>query len=687
MFASRLCSAAGMARMRFSLPGMASLQTRWRAVLSDRSALRRANRELAAAKGEAEAKSAQLEGMLANMSDGVMLVDGEMRLRQWNALFPVRTGVPKELLRQGMTMEEILSIQARLGEFGPVDVEAEVARRMQRMRDPIPFGSIERQRPNGMAIELRRSQMPDGGFVTLYADITARKQAEVSKRLAQETAAAATAAKAEFVATVAHEVRSPLNAVINSLELLAASGLGAAQQNLVEAARGAGDALRTLISDILDIARMDAGQFRLAPEDFSLRPLLLSIIDIFRSQAAGRGQTISLSLAPDLPEALHADPRRVRQVLLNFLSNAVKFSAPGTITLAAAAETEGEWRALSLSVIDPGPRIPEAGRQRLFQPFQRLENAAASPLPGSGLGLAISERLVRLMGGRIGCEPAEEGNRFWLAIPLAPALAPVSPPETPAEHRPLNRARILVVEDVPANQLVLATMLRREGHLVDIAGSGETALAVLDRRPYDIAFLDLHLPGINGFEAAQRIRAMHGPGAQVPLVGLTAAASAETRSRCLAAGMNEMIGKPVGQRSLINALKAELRPRPGRHVEAASPAAEAPSSSLDLARLASLRRELPAGLLAHLAEECLADIAGRLPRLRDAIGGGSEAEAAAIAHSIAGTAATYGLSRLSALARELSNLAAKGGADTASLGPIEAEYRAGATTLRALLET
>ncbi|MGH7077420.1 MAG: PAS-domain containing protein, partial [Acetobacteraceae bacterium] len=305
MFASWLQSVVSTASVaKFlalrSVPGVARLGRRLGAALGRPAAVLPADRAETA--DEAEANAAQLEGMLANMSDGVSLIDGEMRLRQWNALFAVRTGLPKELLRAGMTMEEILRIQARLGEFGPVDVEAEVARRMAHVRDRTSLGVIERQRPNGMAIELRRSLMPDGGFVTLYADITARKQAEAAKRAAQEAAEAATAAKAEFVATVAHEVRSPLNAVINSLELLAQSGLGTAQQKLVEAALGAGDALSTLITDILDIARMDAGRFRLAPEDFALRPLLASIIEIFRSQAAGRGQTIALSLAPDLPE-------------------------------------------------------------------------------------------------------------------------------------------------------------------------------------------------------------------------------------------------------------------------------------------------------------------------------------------------------------------------------------------------
>ncbi|MDA8050754.1 MAG: PAS-domain containing protein [Rhodospirillales bacterium] len=662
---------------------------RSRAILRDREELRQANRALAAAKAEAEAKTAQLEGMLANMSDGVSLIDGEMHLKEWNALFSERTGVPKELLRPGMTMEEILRIQARLGEFGPGDVEAFVAERMKRVRDRTHLGVIERLRPNGMTIELRRSLMPDGGFVTLYANVTARKQAEAAKRLAQEAAEAATAAKAEFVATVAHEVRSPLNAVINGLDLLGASGLGTAQQKLVEAARGAGDALRTLITDILDIARMDAGQFRLAPEDFALRPLLLSIIDMFRSEAEGRGQAIALELAPDLPDNLHADPRRLRQVLLNFLSNAVKFSSPGTITLEVVAESSGEWRNLTLSVMDPGPPIPDADRRRLFQPFQRLENATTSPRPGSGLGLAISERLVRLMGGTIGCEPFADGNRFWLTIPLAPARQDTSLPEAPPRHRPIRRARILVVEDVPANQLVLATMLRRDGHLVDIAASGEAALAALCRHPYDIAFLDLHLPGINGFETARRIRALPGPGAKIPLVGLTAAASADTRTRCLEVGMDEMIGKPVSQGALAATLAAQLRPHESPARSAAALAAEQVASpaapGLDLARLAALRRELPPGLLATLAEECLTDIGGRLPQLRAALAAGRAPEAGSIAHAIAGTAATYGLSKLAALARDLSNAARQGNPDANAINPIEAEYRDGATTLRALL--
>ncbi|HUA77436.1 MAG TPA: ATP-binding protein, partial [Acetobacteraceae bacterium] len=559
--------------------------------------------------------------------------------------------------------------------------------RMIRVRDLSHLGVRERRRPNGMTIELRRSLMPDGGFVTLYADITARREAEAARRLAQEAAEAAVAAKAEFVATVTHEVRSPLNAVINSLDLLAASGLPPAQRKLAEAARAAGDALRTLVTDLLDIARIDAGQFRLAPEDFALRPLLHAIAEMFQSAAQARGLAITLKVAPDLPARLHADPRRLRQVLLNFLSNAVKFSAPGAITL-GAEKADGR---LLLSVTDPGPAISEADRARLFRPFQRLEVARTSSQPGSGLGLAISERLAVLMGGAIGCEAVANenqhgGNRFWVAIPLTPALVAADAPETTqpvAGLRRLPRARVLLVEDVPANQLILATTLRRDGHLVDIAASGEAALAALGHRPYDIAFLDLHLPGINGLETARRIRELAGPAATMRLVGLTASASADSRARCLEAGMNDVLGKPVTNAELARALAGQLQPIGGRRRPEAAP--PSPPASIDPDRIATLRSELPPGLLNPLAEQCLADLAERLPKLRAALDARQSTEIAAITHTIGGTSVTYGLTRLAALARELSASARSGRTDLGLMDALEAEYTRSAQALRRLL--
>ncbi|HTU54012.1 MAG TPA: PAS-domain containing protein [Acetobacteraceae bacterium] len=669
-----------------SLGAFAAVRRRSRALAHEEAELRNANARLAVAKAEAEAKTVQLEGMLANMSDGVSLFDSEFRIRQWNDLFFERTGVPRELLRIGMTIEEILRIQAGLGEFGPGDIEEEIARRMVNVRDLTHLGVRERLRPNGTTIELRRSLMPDGGFVTLYADITARREAEAARRLAQEAAEAAVAAKAEFVATVAHEVRSPLNAVINSLDLLAASGLPPAQRKLAEAAHGAGDALRTLITDLLDIARIDAGRFRLAPEDFALHPLLQAIAEMFHSQAEARGLAITLDLAPDLPDRLHADPRRLRQVLLNFLSNAVKFSRPGTITLSAAIAEEDSSRRVLLAVTDPGPSISAEDRARLFQPFERLDAASASGLPGSGLGLAISQRLALLMGGAIGCEVAEGGNRFWIAIPLAPAheeTDAASSAEPILGHRRLPRSRVLIVEDVPANQLILATTLRRDGHLVDIAGSGETALDALRLTPYDIAFLDLHLPGINGLETARRIRQSGGPAAAMPLVGLTASVSADSQARCLEAGMNDVLGKPVTNTELTRALAGQLQPlRQARRGAAAEPPAPA---SIDADRLATLREELPPGLLTMLAEQCLTDIAARLPNLRAALEAGQAEEAASVAHTVAGTAATYGLGELASLARALWAAAREGNTDPGPMASIEAEYREGAAALRALL--
>lgn len=259
---------------------------------------------------------------------------------------------------------------------------------------------------------------------------------------------------------------------------------------------------------------MEAGQLTLRPSVFALRGLLDSVIEIFRPQAAERGIVLGLAASPELPRELYADPGRLRQVLINLVSNAVKFGQPGAVGLLAGQEQDANGRpVLHLAVRDRGPVIEPAGRERLFRPFSRLEGGDPGdqgPL-GSGLGLAICRQLVSLMGGQIGCEPwtaedGQAGNEFRVRLPIAP-LPDIRQPASAAfpARRILPRTRILLVEDILANQLVTATLLRREGHLVDIATNGAEALQAVAQLPYDLVFMDIFMPGMSGFDVARRI--------------------------------------------------------------------------------------------------------------------------------------------------------------------------------------
>jgi signal transduction histidine kinase/ActR/RegA family two-component response regulator len=652
------------------LTGAAQWRQRQASLAYDRSMIAAANSQLEVAKAHADAKTAQLEATLDGMSDGVAMMDRRFLLAEWNRQFPEIAGVPPQLLRVGLPMEDILRAQVKSGQFGPVDMETEVARRMALLREGGLPGSIERTRPDGRTIELRRNPLPDGGFVTLYTDVTARKQVENALRDARAIAEAATEAKSRFVAIVSHEIRTPLNALLATLTLLHDAGLPPSQQALLDMSRQSGDALVGLINDILEMSRMEAGQLSLRPSVFALRGLLDGAIEIFRHQAAGRGIVLGLAVSPELPRELYADPGRLRQVLINLLSNAVKFGQPGAVGLLADQEHDGNGRpVLHLAVRDRGPVIEPAGRERLFRPFSRLErgNPGSAEQIGSGLGLAICRQLVSLMGGQIGCAPwmaddGHAGNEFWMRLPIAP-LPDVQQPPSGAEfpvRRILPRTRILLVDDILANRLVTATLLRREGHLVDIATDGAEALKAVAHVPYDLVFMDVFMPGMSGFDVAPQIRAMPGPAGKVPVVALTANVSPDDQALCREAGMNRLLGKPVALPDLVQALSELVwRGLPERSVSMRVGAPPPRNPVLSAGRISELRSSLPGEMLGGMVEECLVDLQARLPELRRAMQAGNGAEVAAQAHAMVGMAAGYGMAALEARLRALM-LAARG---------------------------
>ena len=621
----------------------------------DQETLAVAFSELEVAKASAEAKTAQLEGTLAGMSDGVMLLDPMLRLVRWNQRFIDFTGVPEDVLRPGVPMAEVLRAQAYVGEFGRMDseaaVDAEVARRMARLRSPQATGSQERTRPNGRSLELRRSALPGGGFVTLYTDITARKQAEEAQAEGRRIAEDATAQKSRFVAIVSHEIRTPLNAVLNGLALLDQSGLSAAQQRLVGTARQAGDALLDLMHDILEMSRMDAGHLTLRPGVCDVRTLLGGVTDMFRDPAQARGIDLVVEVSRNVPAAVVADGGRLRQVMMNFVSNAAKFTVPGRVTLRADTTLMRGGPALLLGVRDNGPRIPDRQASQLFQPFSRLGDARTTGTPGTGLGLAICERLTRVMEGQLGLGPSPEGgNEFWLTVPLkiaaASAVAELGEVRPPAARR--RRATVLVVEDIAANHVVTATLLRREGYRVDVAESGPEAIRMAEATAYDVVFMDLIMPGLSGYDAARRIRALPAPSSDVPIVALTATTAPEDRARCLEAGMDDMVGKPVRVAELLDVISRPC----WRRVAAPAPApAEEPA--IDPAQIADLRAGLSPSTLGVLVETCLADMRRRLPALTTALARGDALAAERESHTLAGLAATYGLAGVERRMRQI----------------------------------
>ncbi len=580
------------------------------------------------------------------MADGVLMVDAELRSVVWNAKFAEIAGIPSGLPTPGATMEQMLRAQAEAGEFGDVDVEAEVGRRLALLRSGALVGTIERRRPNGQVVELRRSRVPGGGFVTVITDITARKHAEEALRHARAAAEAATQAKARFAAMVGHEIRAPLLALLNSMDLLADETGALTRSALLDAARCSGQALVALIDDILDLSRMEAGQLTLRPASFLLAPLLRQVIEMLRPQADARGLTLRVAIAGPVPAALIADQGRVRQVLVNFLSNAVKYTPAGEVVLRASRDnsTTGYLR---LSVSDSGPAIPADERVHLFEPFAQLGPRVRAGA-GSGLGLAICRRLVVLMGGEIGaCVTDNGGNEFWATLPIQ-----CKPPTGACivSHRVLPRTRILLVEDSAMSRLSTVLSLRHDGHMVTGIADGESALRELARTQYDLLLLDLHMPGMGGAEIVQRCRRLAGPNRAIPIVALTGDVGPEAWALKREAGLLAVVEKGLSRAAWRTLLISSVWSA-GRARQAVSPRSEDALPVLDEVRLADLLGSLGADAMTGLVEDCLRDLGGLVAELRRAGSGDDRPAMAAAIHAITGLAANYGLMALARRAR------------------------------------
>jgi signal transduction histidine kinase/FixJ family two-component response regulator len=692
------------------LRGTQLARRRETAIADDRAVLAAANAQLEVARALADARAEQIEATLAGMTDGVAMIDAHMCLAEWNTLFSDIAGVPPEILRVGLPMEDILRAQILNGQFGPIaDADAEIARRMQRLREA-QFGVVERQRPDGRTIELRRKGLPDGGFVTLYADITDRKLAEEALRRAQAEAEAANAAKSRFVAIVSHELRTPLNALLNTVRLLSDSVLTPAQQSLVTVARQSGDVLFGLINDILDMSQIEAGKLTVRPSLFEVRPLLESCLEMFAAQAADKGVTLRLEIMPGTPDLLLTDPGRLRQVQLNLLSNAVKYARSGIVTL-IAAPGDSATSAVRFAVRDPGPVIEESARKRLFRPFSRIERPGDLATSGSGLGLAICREIMALLDGAIGHETwvdaaGQEGNLFWTALPVSALPYRGGAMETATEsapaagsrfgfsepgYRQVPRTRILLAEDVPASQFVTAALLRRAGHAVDIVSNGEQAVEAMRRKPYDIVFMDVFMPVMGGHEATRIIRSLPGPAGQVPIIALTAQVSDGDDANLEASGMNGTLGKPVSLAEMLDTLVATIWSKPGRPADrspVSSAQAGGDTMSLSVERIEELKAGLLPEQLADLVEECLTDLEHRMPALRRGLYAGAAGAVMAHAHTMAGVAAAYGLTGLEKQLRSIMAAAHDnqlGSLDSDIMTRVEAEFAHASRLLRAVV--
>jgi len=540
------------------------------------------------------------------------------------------------------------------------------------------------------------------GSITVVTDLTERKHMEEALALARDQALEASRLKSEFLATMSHEIRTPMNSILGMTELLLDTELTLEQKELAEGTQDAAQALLTIIDDILDFSKIEAGKLVFEDVEFDLAKVVRRAADLFAAKAQAKNLDLRVLIAAEVPQWMRGDPLRLRQVLVNLISNAVKFTNRGEVVVEVALESMTETHAsLYFSVTDTGIGLSESARRRLFQPFTQADGSMTRRYGGTGLGLAISKRLVEMMGGEIGAEGAEgQGSLFWFTAHLAYATAhhPATvvtreraPEEALAEE--ITAARILLAEDNPVNQRLGVLQLQKLGFSVTAVGQGKSALEAYLKNPkgYDLILMDCQMPTMDGFEASRAIRnAEKVLDRHVPIVAMTASALQGDREACLAAGMDDYISKPVRWVDLQAIVRRWIAVLPKRNAEPAPLSAPEPavaqpapakteSGPLDPATLRNLRRLAPRNnpqALVELISTFLDSTSGRMPDLKTAVLNRDSLMISQIAHSLKGSTGSFGALRLSGLLGQLEALGKSSIFDgtTERLAEIEAEY-------------
>ena len=509
-----------------------------------------------------------------------------------------------------------------------------------------------------------------------HTDVSASKSIQEALRRAREAAEAANQAKSSFLANMSHEIRTPLHAIQGLTHLLRQEATEARSRERLDKVSGAASHLLSIIDDILDLSKIEEGKITLERVEFDVQGVFREACAMVADRLESKGVAFEVELS-GLPQRLRGDGMRLRQIVLNFLSNAVKFTAAGRVRLVGSvASSDASTTRLRIEVSDTGIGLTAEQRARLFRPFEQADASITRKYGGTGLGLVISRRLAALMGGEIGCESeAGRGSTFWVEVPLgtaatgAPAglgatVAPASALDTYAALLREHPKRFLLVEDNELNREVATELLSTEGLTVDAANDGLEALERARQARYDLVLMDLHMPRLNGLDATRRLRTLEGY-ETTPILAMTASAFDDDRAACRQAGMDDFVSKPVEPDKLYATLlrwlgrsaSLPVAPEPPRASAVPTPAPAVPSPArttsdlkaalttiegLDVEaglRWANQQVSLYARLLGQFCESQVEDLA----QLEAHLARGEREAARLVAHSLKGVAAVLAM--------------------------------------------